>query len=166
MSFYRLKKSAVFSWYFLLFVFFLPPHSRKLADQKTRKSIDWVDFRLLHYAGEVTYCAVGECDWGAALHVPCTPMPMWQMERGHWLHTRVLSVCWALGVAPSCFPAKPMLAHVCYEPSNGTKPSFSSGFLEKNNDLLYRNLKEVRAIEESALPLSILLQVMFCRSCI
>uniref|UniRef100_A0A8U7N699 Myosin IH n=1 Tax=Corvus moneduloides TaxID=1196302 RepID=A0A8U7N699_CORMO len=49
--------------------------TRKLADQKTRKSIDWVDFRLLHYAGEVTYCAVG--------------------------------------------------------------------FLEKNNDLLYRNLKEV-----------------------
>uniref|UniRef100_A0A8B9NNA5 Myosin IH n=1 Tax=Accipiter nisus TaxID=211598 RepID=A0A8B9NNA5_9AVES len=33
--------------------------TRKLADQKTRKSIDWVDFRLLHYAGEVTYCAVG-----------------------------------------------------------------------------------------------------------
>uniref|UniRef100_A0A8D2PMT3 Myosin IH n=1 Tax=Zosterops lateralis melanops TaxID=1220523 RepID=A0A8D2PMT3_ZOSLA len=31
--------------------------TRKLADQKTRKSIDWVDFRLLHYAGEVTYCA-------------------------------------------------------------------------------------------------------------
>uniref|UniRef100_A0A452GVL3 Uncharacterized protein n=1 Tax=Gopherus agassizii TaxID=38772 RepID=A0A452GVL3_9SAUR len=33
--------------------------SRKLADQKTRKSIDWVDFRLLHYAGEVTYCVIG-----------------------------------------------------------------------------------------------------------
>uniref|UniRef100_A0ABM5F1L6 Unconventional myosin-Ih isoform X1 n=2 Tax=Pogona vitticeps TaxID=103695 RepID=A0ABM5F1L6_9SAUR len=49
--------------------------TRKLADQKTRKSIDWMDFRLLHYAGEVTYCTVG--------------------------------------------------------------------FLEKNNDLLYRNLKEV-----------------------
>uniref|UniRef100_A0A8D2LTN8 Myosin IH n=1 Tax=Varanus komodoensis TaxID=61221 RepID=A0A8D2LTN8_VARKO len=32
--------------------------TRKLADQKTRKSIDWMDFRLLHYAGEVTYCAV------------------------------------------------------------------------------------------------------------
>ncbi|XP_066466085.1 unconventional myosin-Ih [Tiliqua scincoides] len=49
--------------------------TRKLADQKNRKSIDWMDFRLLHYAGEVTYCTVG--------------------------------------------------------------------FLEKNNDLLYRNLKEV-----------------------
>uniref|UniRef100_A0A803Y521 Myosin IH n=1 Tax=Meleagris gallopavo TaxID=9103 RepID=A0A803Y521_MELGA len=45
--------------------------TRKLADQKTRKSIDWVDFRLLHYAGEVTYCAVGECDRGAALEVLC-----------------------------------------------------------------------------------------------
>ncbi|KAM4809159.1 unconventional myosin-Ih [Rhinophrynus dorsalis] len=53
------------------------PHflTRKLADPIARKSIDWVDFRLIHYAGEVTYCAVG--------------------------------------------------------------------FLEKNNDLLYRNLKEV-----------------------
>ncbi|KAJ6656735.1 hypothetical protein lerEdw1_003623 [Lerista edwardsae] len=49
--------------------------TRKLADQKTRKSIDWMDFRLLHYAGAVTYCTIG--------------------------------------------------------------------FLEKNNDLLYRNLKEV-----------------------
>ncbi|EMP37163.1 Myosin-Ih, partial [Chelonia mydas] len=64
--------------------------TRKLADQKTRKSIDWVDFRLLHYAGEVTYCIVG--------------------------------------------------------------------FLEKNNDLLYRNLKEVLCkskngiIKESFLP--------------
>ncbi|KAM4049141.1 unconventional myosin-Ih [Anomaloglossus baeobatrachus] len=53
------------------------PHflTRKLAGPGTRKSIDWVDFQLIHYAGEVTYCAVG--------------------------------------------------------------------FLEKNNDLLYRNLKEV-----------------------
>ncbi|NXM05749.1 MYO1H protein, partial [Tyrannus savana] len=61
------------------------PHfvTRKLADQKTRKSIDWVDFRLLHYAGEVTYCAVG--------------------------------------------------------------------FLEKNNDLLYRNLKEVLCNSKNAI---------------
>ncbi|KAG9487068.1 unconventional myosin-Ih [Eleutherodactylus coqui] len=53
------------------------PHflTRKLAGPGARKSIDWVDFQLIHYAGEVTYCAVG--------------------------------------------------------------------FLEKNNDLLYRNLKEV-----------------------
>ncbi|XP_017669429.1 PREDICTED: unconventional myosin-Ih [Lepidothrix coronata] len=57
--------------------------TRKLADQKTRKSIDWVDFRLLHYAGEVTYCAVG--------------------------------------------------------------------FLEKNNDLLYRNLKEVLCNSKNAI---------------
>ncbi|XP_075067015.1 unconventional myosin-Ih [Mixophyes fleayi] len=53
------------------------PHflTRKLAGPGNRKSIDWVDFQIIHYAGEVTYCAVG--------------------------------------------------------------------FLEKNNDLLYRNLKEV-----------------------
>lgn len=62
-TFYKARKSVCcfFSWYVVFcFVF---PSSRKLADQKTRKSIDWVDFRLLHYAGEVTYCAVGECVW-------------------------------------------------------------------------------------------------------
>uniref|UniRef100_A0A8C4JIF7 Myosin IH n=1 Tax=Dromaius novaehollandiae TaxID=8790 RepID=A0A8C4JIF7_DRONO len=45
--------------------------TRKLADQKTRKSIDWVDFRLLHYAGEVTYCAVGKCEQNVSLEVLC-----------------------------------------------------------------------------------------------
>ncbi len=32
----------------------------KLADKKTRKSLERGDFRLLHYAGEVTYCVVGK----------------------------------------------------------------------------------------------------------
>uniref|UniRef100_A0A3B4XJS2 Unconventional myosin-Ih-like n=1 Tax=Seriola lalandi dorsalis TaxID=1841481 RepID=A0A3B4XJS2_SERLL len=34
------------------------PHfvTHKLADQKTRKTLERGDFRLLHYAGEVTYC--------------------------------------------------------------------------------------------------------------
>uniref|UniRef100_A0A8C5LKE2 Myosin IH n=1 Tax=Leptobrachium leishanense TaxID=445787 RepID=A0A8C5LKE2_9ANUR len=34
------------------------PHflTRKLAGSCGRRSIDWVDFRLIHYAGEVTYC--------------------------------------------------------------------------------------------------------------
>lgn len=36
------------------------PCSHKLADQKTRKTLERGDFRLLHYAGEVTYCVVGE----------------------------------------------------------------------------------------------------------
>uniref|UniRef100_G1SGV3 Myosin IH n=1 Tax=Oryctolagus cuniculus TaxID=9986 RepID=G1SGV3_RABIT len=49
--------------------------TRKLAGPKGRKRIGWMEFRLLHYAGEVTYC--------------------------------------------------------------------TKGFLEKNNDLLYRHLKEV-----------------------
>uniref|UniRef100_A0A8C9TG30 Myosin IH n=1 Tax=Scleropages formosus TaxID=113540 RepID=A0A8C9TG30_SCLFO len=36
------------------------PHfvTHRLADQKTRKTMDRGDFRLLHYAGEVTYCVV------------------------------------------------------------------------------------------------------------
>ncbi|XP_063746009.1 unconventional myosin-Ih [Eleginops maclovinus] len=40
------------------------PHfvTHKLADQKTRKTMDRGDFRLLHYAGEVTYCVVGFLD--------------------------------------------------------------------------------------------------------
>ncbi|KAK1884380.1 Unconventional myosin-Ih [Dissostichus eleginoides] len=40
------------------------PHfvTHKLADQKTRKTLDRGDFRLLHYAGEVTYCVVGFLD--------------------------------------------------------------------------------------------------------
>lgn len=36
------------------------PYSHKLADQKTRKTLERGDFRLLHYAGEVTYCVVGK----------------------------------------------------------------------------------------------------------
>uniref|UniRef100_A0AAX7VBV9 Myosin IHb n=1 Tax=Astatotilapia calliptera TaxID=8154 RepID=A0AAX7VBV9_ASTCA len=40
------------------------PHfvTHKLADQKTRKTLKRGDFRLLHYAGEVTYCVVGFLD--------------------------------------------------------------------------------------------------------
>ncbi|KAM9841673.1 unconventional myosin-Ih [Aulostomus maculatus] len=40
------------------------PHfvTHKLADQRTRKTLDRGDFRLLHYAGEVTYCIVGFLD--------------------------------------------------------------------------------------------------------
>uniref|UniRef100_A0A8B9GVK7 Myosin IHa n=1 Tax=Astyanax mexicanus TaxID=7994 RepID=A0A8B9GVK7_ASTMX len=38
------------------------PHfvTHKLADKKTRKTLDRGDFRLLHYAGEVTYCVVAK----------------------------------------------------------------------------------------------------------
>ncbi|XP_056147198.1 unconventional myosin-Ih [Lampris incognitus] len=40
------------------------PHfvTHKLADQKTRKTLQRGDFRLLHYAGEVTYCVIGFLD--------------------------------------------------------------------------------------------------------
>ncbi|XP_056273972.1 unconventional myosin-Ih isoform X2 [Pseudoliparis swirei] len=40
------------------------PHfvTHKLADKVTRKTLERGDFRLLHYAGEVTYCVVGFLD--------------------------------------------------------------------------------------------------------
>ncbi|KAK7934092.1 hypothetical protein WMY93_004988 [Mugilogobius chulae] len=40
------------------------PHfvTHKLADKITRKTLERGDFRLLHYAGEVTYCVVGFLD--------------------------------------------------------------------------------------------------------
>ncbi|XP_013859201.1 unconventional myosin-Ih [Austrofundulus limnaeus] len=40
------------------------PHfvTHKLANKDTRKTLDRGDFRLLHYAGEVTYCVVGFLD--------------------------------------------------------------------------------------------------------
>uniref|UniRef100_A0A3B3TQF3 Myosin IH n=1 Tax=Poecilia latipinna TaxID=48699 RepID=A0A3B3TQF3_9TELE len=40
------------------------PHfvTHKLADKNTRKTLERGDFRLLHYAGEVTYCVVGFLD--------------------------------------------------------------------------------------------------------
>uniref|UniRef100_A0A672LRC8 Unconventional myosin-Ih-like n=1 Tax=Sinocyclocheilus grahami TaxID=75366 RepID=A0A672LRC8_SINGR len=39
------------------------PHfvTHKLADQKTRKTLERGEFRLLHYAGEVTYSVAGNC---------------------------------------------------------------------------------------------------------
>ncbi|KAL2091871.1 hypothetical protein ACEWY4_011669 [Coilia grayii] len=69
------------------------PHfvTHMLADKSTRRTLERGDFRLLHYAGEVTYCVVGK-------RPPLTLTP---------LH----------------LPA--------------------SGFIDKNNDLLYRNIKEV-----------------------
>lgn len=39
---------------------FTSSRRHKLADQKTRKTLERGDFRLLHYAGEVTYCVVGK----------------------------------------------------------------------------------------------------------
>uniref|UniRef100_A0A8C7VQF4 Myosin IH n=1 Tax=Oncorhynchus mykiss TaxID=8022 RepID=A0A8C7VQF4_ONCMY len=42
------------------------PHfvTHKLADKKTRKTLERGNFRLLHYAGEVTYCVVGKGNHG------------------------------------------------------------------------------------------------------
>uniref|UniRef100_A0A8C8ISU8 Myosin motor domain-containing protein n=1 Tax=Oncorhynchus tshawytscha TaxID=74940 RepID=A0A8C8ISU8_ONCTS len=45
------------------------PHfiTHKLSDKKIRKTLDRGDFRLLHYAGEVTYCVVGKVSHGLSL---------------------------------------------------------------------------------------------------
>uniref|UniRef100_A0A8C9ESP1 Unconventional myosin-Ic n=1 Tax=Pavo cristatus TaxID=9049 RepID=A0A8C9ESP1_PAVCR len=47
------------------------PHflTHKLADQKTRKSLGREEFRLLHYAGEVTYSVAGKCVPRSLLHL-------------------------------------------------------------------------------------------------
>lgn len=78
----------------------------KLADQKTRKTLDRGDFRLLHYAGEVTYCVIGERFFSV---LPSISLKQWLSPINQ---TELL--LWKL-----------------------------SGFLDKNNDLLYRSGKEV-----------------------
>ena len=40
-----------------------------LADKSTRRTLERGDFRLLHYAGEVTYCVVGKISL-KPLHLP------------------------------------------------------------------------------------------------
>lgn len=58
---------------------FLSCCSRKLAGPKCRKRIGWMEFRLFHYAGEVTYCTKGECLWGTGYRSqPC------RCPRVHW----------------------------------------------------------------------------------
>lgn len=54
-----------FKVYFNIQVSLLIPLSvfdfrHKLADKMIRKTMERGDFRLLHYAGEVTYCVVGK----------------------------------------------------------------------------------------------------------
>lgn len=46
--------------YKLLFLINTVANRHRLADQRIRKTMERGDFRLLHYAGEVTYCVVGE----------------------------------------------------------------------------------------------------------
>lgn len=75
-----------------------------MADQKTRKTLERGDFRLLHYAGEVTYSVVGK------------------------FHLNSLKTS-------TVFKTYPYIDLYGF---------LMSGFLDKNNDLLYRNIKEVR----------------------
>lgn len=91
-----------------------PPtdYRHKLADKMTRKTLDRGDFRLLHYAGEVTYCVVGKRNH--------SPRPICSESKSLFFLTHGL-MC-----------PKPVLyfGHIL-------------GFLDKNNDLLYRNIKDV-----------------------
>lgn len=80
----------------------------------TRKTLERGDFRLLHYAGEVTYCVVG--------------------KRKHTSQTMLYSLT-----------SKPIFNFFLAD-SFMTVNVFGVfvGFLDKNNDLLYRNIKDVR----------------------
>lgn len=73
----------------------------------TRKTLERGDFRLLHYAGEVTYCVVGKKE------------PQSQ--------------------------ALKQLNNFYFQLTNSPVTMFiyPLGFLDKNNDLLYRNIKDV-----------------------
>lgn len=57
--------------------------SRKLAGPKGRKRIGWMEFRLFHYAGEVTYCTKGECPGGHRPQVTAMQMPVSAEEIPH-----------------------------------------------------------------------------------
>lgn len=72
----------------------------------TRKTLERGDFRLLHYAGEVTYCVVGKINHN--LRLCCSNLYPYLVSAN-----TVVMFC------------------------------FSLGFLDKNNDLLYRNIKDV-----------------------
>uniref|UniRef100_A0A9J7XAL5 Myosin IH n=1 Tax=Cyprinus carpio carpio TaxID=630221 RepID=A0A9J7XAL5_CYPCA len=91
------------------------PHfvTYKLADKKTRKSLERGDFRLLHYAGEVTYCVVG---------------------KRRRKNTSQMSV----NLRNMFSGFQNLLFYMIY--------SFSIGFIDKNNDLLYKNIKDVSAL--------------------
>lgn len=51
---------TTFTWTNWAFVSLFFGCRHKLADKMTRKTLERGDFRLLHYAGEVTYCVVGK----------------------------------------------------------------------------------------------------------
>lgn len=69
------------SWCFLKWIlqdfvspegfFSLPRH--KLADQKTRKSLGREEFRLSHYAGDVTYSVAGNTEKTKNLGIKSIP---------------------------------------------------------------------------------------------
>lgn len=79
----------------------------------TRKTLERGDFRLLHYAGEVTYCVVGK------RHLNVRPC-YWNISTPFFFPFKIIS-SWLTALS---------LAKIL-------------GFLDKNNDLLYRNIKDV-----------------------
>ncbi|XP_034026122.1 unconventional myosin-Ih isoform X2 [Thalassophryne amazonica] len=98
------------------------PHfvTHKLADKMTRKTLERGDFRLLHYAGEVTYCVVGKRNHNLSLSYLSSnhaPLFIFQMT------------------------LKPL--HCCF--------CDIVGFLDKNNDLLYRNIKDLMCHSKNAI---------------
>lgn len=76
----------------------------------TRKTLERGDFRLLHYAGEVTYCVVGKRNHNVR---PCYSN-IWTFFFFFFIFN------WLTAIFGDIL-----------------------GFLDKNNDLLYRNIKDV-----------------------
>uniref|UniRef100_A0A8C4NDE4 Myosin Ic, paralog b n=1 Tax=Eptatretus burgeri TaxID=7764 RepID=A0A8C4NDE4_EPTBU len=102
------------------------PHflTHKLGDQKARKTLKREEFRLLHYAGDVNYNVTGE-KWSGGKSVPLRCV----LFVFHVFHVQIIFAFVNASFLNSYF--------------------LVAGFLDKNNDLLFRNLKEVMSVADN-----------------
>ena len=92
------------------------------------------EFRLLHYAGEVNYNVNGEMSQGIGPRGHMQGGPV-QKDTGDDGLLKGLGSNWRCSCSLSRTDGISLLLLL-----------FLSGFLDKNNDLLFRNLKEVRVV--------------------
>lgn len=133
------------------FLHFFSRH--KLADQKTRKSLGREEFRLLHYAGEVTYSVAGKCVLTCIISALSHSFFLLSSP-ALWIKTALLGSKDKSGyrVVLCIIWLTRLISHLKFLPcceisvERWWQPEwflFLPGFLDKNNDLLFRNLKEV-----------------------